>query len=197
MRLVYILIYLMNQIIMRKISLLITVLFAIVFIRCEKSESTEQAEKAPNLSEFIVGVWRSDDQYIDDGEGGEVLVYYTASFYNDSTYTIEMAHSLQEGGARIDTAGFTPYTAYGTYTEYGGGGISINNPDWAFDSIPCWTFNIYSDHEDAKFNIEWVEGTHTMTWYLLVDSWVPSLPFIIWTFWHDIDGIEAMHTLPD
>jgi hypothetical protein len=163
---------------MKKILFLMAMLFTIIFTGCEKEESQQQ-----QLSEFIVGVWRSDDQTIDDGQSGEILIYYTNSFYPDGTYTTEMSHSLVDGGGRIDTATFTPYVL-----NNGTNVISVNDPDWALD-------NEAPTDEIINFDIEWIEGTHTMTWTPSAGQ-SSDIPTIIWTFWHDIEGIEGTHTMP-
>ncbi|MGD2035905.1 MAG: hypothetical protein PVF73_12660 [Bacteroidales bacterium] len=162
---------------MRNLLLLITLLVAIVFTGCEKEES----EPAQTLSQFIVGVWRSDAQSIDNGQGGEMAVYYTASFYNNDMYYIEM-DLTRDAVASFDTAGFTPFTVNNETNV-----ISVTEPDWVFDNEP-------STGEVTDFNVEWVEGTHTMTW---TPVGAPEEAPLIWTFWHDIPGIEATHTLPD
>ncbi len=153
-------------------------LFAIVFTGCEKDES----KPAQTLSQFIVGVWRSDNDSIDDPEGGKMAVYYTASFYNNDIYLIEMAESIEDGGSRLDTAAFTPYSVNNETNV-----ISVTEPDWAFDNEP-------STGELTSFDVEWVENTHTMTW---TPVGAPEEGALTWTFWHDIPGIESTHTLPD
>ena len=162
---------------MKKILFPIALLFAIVFTGCEKDES----KPAQTLSQFIVGVWRSDAQSIDNGQGGEMVVYYTASFYNNDMYYIEM-DLTKDAVASFDTAGFTPYSVNNETNI-----VSVTEPDWVYDDVA-------STGVVTSFNVEWAENTHVMTW---TPVGAPEETPIIWTFWHDIPGIEPTHTLPD